>query len=124
MEMEEQARIETAKQNEAAKKEVRSFVFESHHCLFIHFSFLQAHRRALESKLPPEPEDGVDGLTKIRIRVQQNQFLERRFLKADTLQVCIDSLHFRTFQIIFLILPWFSGIIGFSSCKRIRYSWL
>lgn len=50
----------------------------------------QAHRRALESKLPPEPADGSDGLTKIRIRVQQ-QFLERKFLKTDTLQVNIKS---------------------------------
>ncbi|XP_065225467.1 FAS-associated factor 1 isoform X2 [Planococcus citri] len=71
LELEEQQKVESAKQQEAAKKE--------------------AHRRALESKLPPEPADGSDGLTKIRIRVQQ-QFLERKFLKTDTLQLLLDFL--------------------------------
>lgn len=50
-------------------------------------SLLQAHRRVLESKLPPEPEEGTDGITKLRIRVQQDQFLERKFLKTDAVQV-------------------------------------
>ncbi|KAK7591071.1 hypothetical protein V9T40_002684 [Parthenolecanium corni] len=79
LEMEEQAKIEEARQKEAAKKE--------------------AHRRVLESKLPPEPEEGTDGITKLRIRVQQDQFLERKFLKTDAVQLLLDFLVVRGYDV-------------------------
>lgn len=93
LEMEEQAKIEEARQKEAAKKEVidwRQFVTLGRFFVLQLRSLLQAHRRVLESKLPPEPEEGTDGITKLRIRVQQDQFLERKFLKTDAVQVNND----------------------------------
>ncbi|XKL63719.1 hypothetical protein PGB90_006083 [Kerria lacca] len=78
LELEEQAKIEEAKQKEAAKKE--------------------AHRRVLEAKLPPEPEDGTEKIIKFRIRVQQDQFLERKFLMTDTVQLLLDFLLVRGYD--------------------------
>lgn len=40
----------------------------------------EAHRQAVESSLPPEPQQGVgDGVMKIRVRLPAGKFLERKF---------------------------------------------
>lgn len=53
----------------------------------------EAHRLAVESSLPPEPELGSgDDVLKIKVRLTAGKFLERRF-KADTpLQTLLNFL--------------------------------
>ncbi|MFT7808877.1 FAS-associated factor 1-like [Arapaima gigas] len=51
----------------------------------------EAIRLSLEQALPPEPEEeGVEPVSKLRIRTPSGEFLERRFLGSCKLQVLFD----------------------------------
>ncbi|XP_046751610.1 FAS-associated factor 1 isoform X1 [Diprion similis] len=53
----------------------------------------EAHRQAAESSLPPEPEEGAgDGITKIRVRLPEGTFLERKFQTDTPLQTLLNFL--------------------------------
>lgn len=55
--------------------------------------FSQALRLAAESSLPPEPQQGAgDGITKIRVRLPEGTFLERRFQTDTPLQTLLNFL--------------------------------
>lgn len=47
----------------------------------------------MQSRLPEEPAEASDGITKIRVRVPKGEFLERRFWESDSLQTLLDWLH-------------------------------
>lgn len=53
----------------------------------------EAHRQAVESSLPPEPQQGVgDGVMKIRVRLPAGKFLERKFQPDTPLQTLFNFL--------------------------------
>ncbi|XP_043279673.1 FAS-associated factor 1 [Venturia canescens] len=53
----------------------------------------EAHRLAVESSLPPEPELGVgDGILKVKVRLTAGKFLERRFHADTPLQTLLNFL--------------------------------
>ncbi|XP_012260990.2 FAS-associated factor 1 [Athalia rosae] len=53
----------------------------------------EAHRQAVESSLPPEPQqEAGDGITKIRVRLPEGKFLERRFQTDTPLQTLLNFL--------------------------------
>nr|XP_012141640.1 PREDICTED: FAS-associated factor 1 isoform X3 [Megachile rotundata] len=53
----------------------------------------EAHRQAVESSLPPEPQQGTsDGVLKVRVRLPAGKFLERRFQSDTTLQTLLNFL--------------------------------
>ncbi|XP_012278050.1 FAS-associated factor 1 [Orussus abietinus] len=53
----------------------------------------EAHRQAVESSLPPEPQPGVgDGVLKIKVRLPAGKFLERRFQADTPLQTLLNFL--------------------------------
>lgn len=53
----------------------------------------EAHRQAVESSLPPEPQqEAGDGITKIRVRLPAGKFLERRFNIDTPLQTLLNFL--------------------------------
>ena len=53
----------------------------------------EAHRQAVESSLPPEPQQGTsDGVLKVRVRLPAGKFLERRFQSDTPLQTLLNFL--------------------------------
>ncbi|XP_053989222.1 FAS-associated factor 1 isoform X2 [Hylaeus anthracinus] len=53
----------------------------------------EAHRQAIESSLPPEPQQGAgDGVLKVRVRLPAGEFLERRFQSDTPLQTLLNFL--------------------------------
>lgn len=53
----------------------------------------EAHRLAVESSLPPEPELGDgDSILKVKVRLTAGQFLERRFHADTPLQTLLNFL--------------------------------
>lgn len=55
------------------------------------FCPLQAIRLSLEQALPPEPkEENAEPVSKLRIRTPSGEFLERRFLATNKLQIVFD----------------------------------
>ncbi|XP_076635761.1 fas associated factor casp isoform X2 [Colletes latitarsis] len=53
----------------------------------------EAHRQAVESSLPPEPQQGAgDGVLKVRVRLPAGKFLERRFQSDTPLQTLLNFL--------------------------------
>ncbi|XP_066592439.1 FAS-associated factor 1 [Prorops nasuta] len=53
----------------------------------------EAYRQAVESNLPPEPEqENGDGVMKIRVRLPAGKFLERRFQSDTPLQTLLNFL--------------------------------
>lgn len=53
----------------------------------------EAHRQAIESSLPPEPQQNVgDGILKVRVRLPAGKFLERRFQSDTPLQTLLNFL--------------------------------
>jgi len=53
---------------------------------------------SVESRLPSEPAETDDDVTKIRVRVPKEAGLERRFRGSDSLQTLIDWLHVKGFR--------------------------
>ncbi|XP_072762719.1 FAS-associated factor 1 isoform X4 [Anoplolepis gracilipes] len=53
----------------------------------------EAHRQAVESSLPPEPQQGAgDGVMKVRVRLPAGKFLERKFQPDTPLQTLFNFL--------------------------------
>ncbi|XP_011867105.1 PREDICTED: FAS-associated factor 1 isoform X1 [Vollenhovia emeryi] len=53
----------------------------------------EAHRQAVESSLPPEPQQGAgDGVMKVRVRLPAGKFLERKFQSDTPLQTLFNFL--------------------------------
>ncbi|XP_047351443.1 FAS-associated factor 1 isoform X1 [Vespa velutina] len=53
----------------------------------------EAHRQAIESSLPPEPQQNAgDGVLKVRVRLPAGKFLERRFQPDTPLQTLLNFL--------------------------------
>lgn len=53
----------------------------------------EAHRQAIESSLPPEPQQGAgDNVLKVRVRLPAGKFLERRFQSDTPLQTLLNFL--------------------------------
>ncbi|XP_071557811.1 FAS-associated factor 1 isoform X2 [Temnothorax nylanderi] len=53
----------------------------------------EAHRQAVESSLPPEPQQGTgDGVMKVRVRLPAGKFLERKFQSDTPLQTLFNFL--------------------------------
>lgn len=53
----------------------------------------EAHRQAVESSLPPEPQQSTgDGVLKVRVRLPAGKFLERRFQSDTPLQTLLNFL--------------------------------
>lgn len=53
----------------------------------------EAHRQAIESSLPPEPQQGAgDNVLKVRVRLPAGKFLERRFQPDTPLQTLLNFL--------------------------------
>lgn len=53
----------------------------------------EAHRQAVESSLPPEPQQGAgDGVLKVRVRLPAGKSLERRFQSNTALQTLLNFL--------------------------------
>ncbi|KZC10917.1 FAS-associated factor 1 [Dufourea novaeangliae] len=53
----------------------------------------EAHRQAVESSLPPEPQQGAgDGVLKVRVRLPAGKFLERKFQSDTPLQTLLNFL--------------------------------
>ncbi|XP_076245106.1 fas associated factor casp isoform X2 [Calliopsis andreniformis] len=53
----------------------------------------EAHRQAVESSLPPEPQQGAgDGVLKVRVRLPVGKILERRFQSDAPLQTLLNFL--------------------------------
>ncbi|XP_043525545.1 FAS-associated factor 1 isoform X1 [Frieseomelitta varia] len=53
----------------------------------------EAHRQAVESSLPPEPQQSTgDGVLKVRVRLPAGKFLERRFRSDTPLQTLLNFL--------------------------------
>lgn len=53
----------------------------------------EAHRQAVESSLPPEPQQsGGDGVLKVRVRLPAGKFLERKFQSDTPLQTLLNFL--------------------------------
>nr|XP_012222089.1 PREDICTED: FAS-associated factor 1 isoform X2 [Linepithema humile] len=53
----------------------------------------EAHRQAIESSLPPEPQQGAgDGVMKVRVRLPAGKFLERKFQSDTPLQTLFNFL--------------------------------
>lgn len=53
----------------------------------------EAHRQAVESSLPPEPQQEVgDGVTKVKVRLPAGKFLERKFQSDTPLQTLLNFL--------------------------------
>lgn len=59
----------------------------------------EMNRMEAEKCVPPEPEEGVQGVTKIRIRKPAGEFIERRFLVTDQLNVLLKFVASRGFPI-------------------------
>lgn len=53
----------------------------------------EAHRQAVESSLPPEPQQGAgDGIMKVRVRLPAGEYLERKFQSDTPLQTLFNFL--------------------------------
>lgn len=53
----------------------------------------EAHRQAVESSLPPEPQQGAGvGVLKVKVRLPAGKFLERRFQPDTPLQTLLNFL--------------------------------
>ncbi|KAM7098825.1 FAS-associated factor 1 isoform 2-T2 [Molossus nigricans] len=50
----------------------------------------EAIRLSLEQALPPEPKEDAEPVSKLRIRTPSGEFLERRFLASNKLQIVFD----------------------------------
>lgn len=72
IENQEKERVQMEKMQEEAKKE--------------------AKRLEVESRLPPEPDEGCTNISKIRVRLPKGEFIERRFYSTEPLQDLIDFL--------------------------------
>jgi len=52
----------------------------------------EAHRQAVESSLPPEPQQGEGDVMKVRVRLPAGKFLERKFQSDTPLQTLFNFL--------------------------------